>query len=174
MAEDAELASRICRGEIAAFEALYEKYRRKLYRTALAITGDRSASEEILQDAFVRAYAAMDRVHCSDSLSPWLHRITVNLTYNWARSRRWSLSLDAFQVPTAPRAKGSAAQTERGSETRSGGGSCCILREKGNASTHCHPRRLSRNCSARACAVALPRRIHPTICGRGLRPESIR
>jgi len=96
MAEDAELASRICRGDIDAFEALYEKHRRKLYQTAFAITGDRSASEEILQDAFVRAYAAMDRVHCSDSLSPWLHRITVNLTYNWTRSRQWPLSLDAF------------------------------------------------------------------------------
>jgi len=96
MAEDAQLASRICRGDIGAFEELYVKYQRQLYQTAFAITGDRSASEEILQDAFVRAYGAMDKVHCSGSLSPWLHRITVNLTFNWTRGRRWPLSLDAF------------------------------------------------------------------------------
>lgn len=97
MSEDAQLVSRIRCGDLDAFEALYHKYKRRLYQTALAITGDSGAAEEILQDCFVRAYAAMGRVNTSTSLSPWLYRIVVNLSYNWTnRNRHWPLALDAL------------------------------------------------------------------------------
>lgn len=95
MADDAELVAQIRDGQLEAFEQLYNKYKRPLYRAALAITHNEAAAEEILQDGFVRAYGAMDRVDASTSLSPWLHRIVVNLSYNWARSNdRWPLSFD--------------------------------------------------------------------------------
>jgi RNA polymerase sigma-70 factor (ECF subfamily) len=97
MSEDAEFVSRILDGDITAFEALYHKYKRQLYQTALAITGDSGAAEEILQDSFVRAYAAIERVDASVSLAPWLHRIAVNLSYNWTnRHRRWPLDIDTW------------------------------------------------------------------------------
>ena len=105
MSEDAELVSCICRGDLDAFEALYVKYKRALHQTALAVTGDRGAAEEILQDCFVRAYAAMEKVDASNSLSPWLHRIVVNLSCNWKRrSRRWPLALEAWaeRLSTGP------------------------------------------------------------------------
>jgi len=97
MSEDAELVSRIRDGDLGAFETLYAKYKRRLYQTALAITGDSGAAEEVLQDCFVRAYQAMDRVNAATSLAPWLYRITVNLSYNWSsRRRRWPLELDSL------------------------------------------------------------------------------
>ncbi len=97
VSEDAGLVSRICSGDLDAFELLYRKYSSRLYRTALAITGDRGAAEEILQDAFVRAYAAMGKADGSVSLSPWLHRIVVNLSCNWVRrNRQRLLSLDTW------------------------------------------------------------------------------
>ena len=97
VSEDAGLVSRICCGDLGAFEFLYRKYRSRLYRTALAITGDHGAAEEILQDGFVRAYAAMGKVDGYASLSPWLHRIAVNLSCNWAkRHRQWLLPLDTW------------------------------------------------------------------------------
>jgi RNA polymerase sigma-70 factor (ECF subfamily) len=97
MAQDAELVALIREGDLIAFEALYDKYKRSLYHTALAVTGNEGAAEEALQDCFVRAYAAMDRVDASQPLAPWLHRIILNLSYNWInRNQRWPLSLDAF------------------------------------------------------------------------------
>jgi RNA polymerase sigma-70 factor (ECF subfamily) len=97
MAEDAQLVAQIRGGDLSAFEALYHKYMRQLYHTALAITGEAGAAEEALQDCFLRAYAAMDRVDASRPLSPWLYRIIVNLSYNWiGRTQRWPLALDAF------------------------------------------------------------------------------
>jgi DNA-directed RNA polymerase specialized sigma24 family protein len=83
MSEDAELVSRIRCGDLGAFEKLYHKYKRPQYRTALVITGNEGAVEEMLQDCFVRAYGAMDRVYAAPSLSPWLHRIVLNLSHNW-------------------------------------------------------------------------------------------
>jgi RNA polymerase sigma-70 factor (ECF subfamily) len=95
--EDAELVARIRCGDLDAFEALYHKYKRPLYQTALAITGDQDAAEEILQDCFVRAYAALGRVDASTSLSPWLHRIVINLSANWVnRNRQWPSALDEW------------------------------------------------------------------------------
>jgi RNA polymerase sigma-70 factor (ECF subfamily) len=97
MSEDTELVARMQSGDVEAFEAVYHKYKRRLYQTALAITGDQGAAEEILQDCFVRAYAARQRVDASVPLSPWLYRIIVNLSYNWTnRHRQWPVALESW------------------------------------------------------------------------------
>ena len=119
MSEDAELVSRIRCGDLDAFEALYHKYKRRLYQTALAITGDSGAAEEILQDGFVRAYGAMGRVNASTSLSPWLYRIVVNLSYNWAnRNRHWPLALDSLIDRLIDGPEASPEHAAEGSELR--------------------------------------------------------
>ena len=95
LSEDGQLISQIRQGNILALKALYEKYRVQVYRTALAITRDREAAEDILQDCFLRVYTYIDRLDGSLPLSPWLYRVTVNLSYNWAnRRRRWLQPLD--------------------------------------------------------------------------------
>jgi RNA polymerase sigma-70 factor (ECF subfamily) len=91
MSDDGKLVSRIRAGDLGAFETLYHKYKDQLFRTALAITNDRCVAEEILQDCFLRAYDHIDRVDGCSSLRPWLHRIIVNLSYNWAAKRRLRL-----------------------------------------------------------------------------------
>lgn len=87
MNRDAELVSRIREGDSEAFAALYDRYKKGLFRTALAITDDQGAAEEILQDCFLKAYRSLPRVDCSTPLGPWLHRIVVNLSYNWVVKR---------------------------------------------------------------------------------------
>jgi RNA polymerase sigma-70 factor (ECF subfamily) len=90
LSEDGRLISRIRQGNILALKALYEKYKVQVYRTALAITHDREAAEDILQDCFLRVYTYIDRLDGSLPLSPWLHRVAVNLSYNWVnKKRRW-------------------------------------------------------------------------------------
>lgn len=95
MNQDAELVSRIREGDAEAFAALYDRYKKGLFRTALAITDDQGAAEEILQDCFLRAYRSLSRIDCAAPLGPWLHRIVVNLSYNWAVKRRpWFVSVE--------------------------------------------------------------------------------
>jgi RNA polymerase sigma-70 factor (ECF subfamily) len=119
MSEDAELVSRIRCGDLDAFEALYHKYKRQLYQTALAITGDSGAAEEILQDGFVRVYAAIERVDVSRPLSPWLYRIVVNLSYNWMNHHRhWPLALDTLIEHLIAGPAASPEHVAEGSELR--------------------------------------------------------
>ena len=106
LSEDGQLVVQIRKGNLLALEALYEKYKVQVYRTALSITRDREAAEDILQDCFLKVYTYIDRLDGSLPLSPWLHRVTVNLSYNWVtKRRRWLGSLEDVidRMVTGPR-----------------------------------------------------------------------
>lgn len=89
-ADDATLVGRVTAGDRQAFSTLYQRHSVALYRTVLAITRDSSAAEELLQECFLRAYRYLARVHLEPgaSLRPWLHRIVVNLAYDWSAKQR--------------------------------------------------------------------------------------
>ncbi|MEA3337813.1 MAG: sigma-70 family RNA polymerase sigma factor [Chloroflexota bacterium] len=88
MHEDGQLIQQVRNGDLRAFETLYNKYKGQVYRTALAVTSDPGAAEDILQDCFLRVHANIDRLDGSVPISPWLHRVTVNLAYNLVAKRK--------------------------------------------------------------------------------------
>jgi RNA polymerase sigma-70 factor (ECF subfamily) len=91
---DGQLVVRLRRGDLESLGELYERYKTLVYRTALAITCDERAAEDILQDAFLRVYTYADRIDETVPLGPWLYRVTVNLAYSWtSRVKRWLYSL---------------------------------------------------------------------------------
>jgi RNA polymerase sigma-70 factor (ECF subfamily) len=85
---DTELVHRIQRGDMEAFESLFFKYQGQIYRTGLAITRDPGAAEEVLQDCFYKTYLNIMNITGDGSLSPWLHRVAVNLSCNAIKKRR--------------------------------------------------------------------------------------
>ena len=92
---DGRLVARVQEGDLEALGELYERYKTPMYRTALAITRDEKAAEDILQEAFLRVYAYAHSIDKTVPLGPWLYRVTVNLAYSWTRQvKRW---LHAFQ-----------------------------------------------------------------------------
>lgn len=92
---DGCLVARVEEGDLEALGELYERYKTPMYRTALAITRDEKAAEDILQEAFLRVYAYAHSIDKTVSLGPWLYRVTVNLAYSWTRQvKRW---LHTFQ-----------------------------------------------------------------------------
>jgi RNA polymerase sigma-70 factor (ECF subfamily) len=91
---DGWLVVRLREGDLDSLGELYERYKTLVYRTALAITSDEGAAEDILQEAFLRVYTYADRIDETLPLGPWLYRVTVNLAYSWAsRVKRWWCSL---------------------------------------------------------------------------------
>jgi RNA polymerase sigma-70 factor, ECF subfamily len=78
-------------GDVDAFEAFFARYNRPIIRTAYALTGDRQAAEEILQETFVRAYQHRARLRTDVSPLPWLQRVCLNLCYTRLRRAglRW-------------------------------------------------------------------------------------
>lgn len=91
---DAELIRRLQEADLEALGVLFERYRQRVYRTALAIVRDPAAAEDILQDCFLKVYANARRIDARRPLAPWLYRVTVNLSYTWltrARNQRTPL-----------------------------------------------------------------------------------
>src|SRR5438876_5321522 len=86
--DDTALVHRTQQGDMAAFEALFHKYQSAIYRTAMAITRDAGAAEEVLQDCFYKTYLNIIKITGEGSLSPWLHRVAVNLSCNALKKRR--------------------------------------------------------------------------------------
>ncbi|MBI3979262.1 MAG: RNA polymerase sigma factor [Chloroflexi bacterium] len=91
MSTDGDLVARIRRGDADGYGELYERYKGPIFRTALAMTRDRGLAEEVLQDCFLRAFAAIDRAQEDVSLGPWLQRIAMNLALNVLGRKRLSL-----------------------------------------------------------------------------------
>jgi len=92
-ASDRELVQRLQNGDLDALGDLYD--RRLVYRTALAITGDKESAADLLQDVFLRLNRFIDNVDPSRPLEPWLYRMTANLSYNWVKRRkRWLRPLE--------------------------------------------------------------------------------
>lgn len=88
------------------FERIVDDYQRRLYGFALRMTGNREDAEEIVQDAFVRAYRALGKMSPEQRaelrLQPWLYTITLNVTRNRLRSKRpTNVALDALADPDA-------------------------------------------------------------------------
>jgi len=68
------------------FEAVVTKHENRLYRTALAITGNMSDAEDIVQEAFLRAYERAPDFETEEHEKAWLIRVTVNLCNSRLRS----------------------------------------------------------------------------------------
>jgi RNA polymerase sigma-70 factor, ECF subfamily len=91
---------------VEGFNRIVDDYQRRLYGFALRMTGNREDAEEIVQDAFVRAYRALGKMSLEQRtelrLQPWLYTIALNVTRNRLRSKRpASVALDALADPDA-------------------------------------------------------------------------
>lgn len=75
---DHELVRRILAGDTLAFETLIRRHNRVLYRTARSILRDDTEAEDVLQDAYLRAFQALGTFRGEAGLRTWLTRIVIN------------------------------------------------------------------------------------------------
>jgi RNA polymerase sigma-70 factor (ECF subfamily) len=75
---DHDLAARAATGDARAFEAIMRRHNRLLFRTARGILKSDSEAEDALQDAYLRAWRAIDSFRSEAKLSTWLVRIVIN------------------------------------------------------------------------------------------------
>ncbi|WP_334146829.1 RNA polymerase sigma factor [Hyphomicrobium sp.] len=75
---DAELIAGALDRNEAAVRALIQRYNRRLYRVARSVVGNDAEAEDVLQDAYVRAFSALNGYRGEASLATWLTRIVVN------------------------------------------------------------------------------------------------
>jgi RNA polymerase sigma-70 factor (ECF subfamily) len=76
------------RGDVSAFEQLVKRYDRNVFRIAQHITQNREDAEDVVQDAFLKAYENLDRFQENSKFYTWLVRIAVNESLMKLRRRR--------------------------------------------------------------------------------------
>ncbi len=92
--EDLPLVERALTGDTGAFEDLVRRHECRVYRTALALTGNAEDAEEALQDTFLNVYQHLREFRRHSRFSTWLTRIAINAALHKLRRRRESVSLD--------------------------------------------------------------------------------
>ena len=86
--DEAPLVARAKAGDAEAFSELVSKYERKIYRLAKNITRNDEDAEDVLQDAFLKAYEHLDRFEGHSKFYTWLVRIAVNEALMKLRKRK--------------------------------------------------------------------------------------
>jgi RNA polymerase sigma-70 factor (ECF subfamily) len=85
---DEEVIRRIRAGEPELFEILMRRYNQRLYRVARSIVKNEAEAEDVMQQAYVNAYAHLDQFAERARFSTWLTRIAVHEALGRLRRRR--------------------------------------------------------------------------------------
>ena len=91
---DEQVVALVLEGQTALFEVLMRRHNERIYRAARAILRDERESEDVMQQAYVNAYAHLRQFDRRAQFSTWLTRIAVNEAISRARKRGRYQSLD--------------------------------------------------------------------------------
>ena len=92
---DEHVVERVLRGEPALYELLMRRHNQRLYRVARSILRDDAEAEDVMQDAYVRAYQNLSSFEGRAKFSTWLTRIAVHEAIARSRKRARFQSLDS-------------------------------------------------------------------------------
>lgn len=80
---DQQLVERVQRGDKQAFGLLVSKYQRKLSRLLSRMIRDPAEVEDVVQEAFIKAYRALSSFRGESAFYTWLYRIGINTAKNY-------------------------------------------------------------------------------------------
>ena len=85
---DEEIVVRVLAGDVDLFEVLMRRNNQRVFRAARAILKDDAEAEDVMQDAYVRAYASLAVFEGRARFSTWLTKIAVHEALARVRRRR--------------------------------------------------------------------------------------
>jgi len=84
---DQQLVTRVQRGDKGAFDVLVLKYQYKVHAIVSRFISDRDEVNDVVQEAFIKAYRALGNFRGDSQFYTWLYRIAVNSAKNYLMSR---------------------------------------------------------------------------------------
>ncbi len=93
---DLELVKKAKANDLGAYDELVRRYQGKIYGLVYNMTGNKEDTEDVVQDVFIKAFAALDRFRGKSSFYTWIYRIAINRSINFVKKRknRYALSLN--------------------------------------------------------------------------------
>ena len=95
---DEEVVGRVLGGETALFEILMRRHNQRIYRIVRSILDDDGESEDVMQDAYVRAYQHLAQFEGRSTFVTWLTRIAMHEAFARAERLKRQTSLEADEV----------------------------------------------------------------------------
>ena len=95
---DTELVARARDGDRLAFELIMRRHNRRLFRLARSLLSDDAEAEDVLQEAYVRAYASLGALADPQALPAWLARIVANEAFGRLRAAAHVVSLEEHRT----------------------------------------------------------------------------
>jgi RNA polymerase sigma-70 factor (ECF subfamily) len=86
--EAAAVLARARQGDSEAFRELVERHSRSAFRLAYRMTGNEQDAEDVVQDAFLRAYKQLGRFESRANFGTWLYRIVANCSVDLMRAKQ--------------------------------------------------------------------------------------
>lgn len=94
---DEEVVTRVLAGELQLFEVLMRRHNQRLYRVVRSILRSDSEAEDVVQDAYVRAYSHLAQFEGRSSFATWLSRIAFNEALARKRDQQRLVEIDSIQ-----------------------------------------------------------------------------
>ena len=101
--DDRVLMERVREGDEEAFRQIVEKYREQIFRLSFRYVANQQDAEEVTQDVFIRLYRSAANYQPGAKLFTYLYRITVNLSLNKIRDRKWNRYVSWEGLTAQPR-----------------------------------------------------------------------
>src|SRR5436305_722575 len=86
--EAAAVLARARQGDSDAFRALVERHSRSVFRLAFRMTGNEQDAEDVVQEAFLRAFKQLGRFESRANFGTWLYRIVANCSVDLMRAKQ--------------------------------------------------------------------------------------
>lgn len=99
--DDDALVTLVRAGQREAFRPIMQRYHQRLFRIARSVVGDDAEAEDVLQEAYLRAYRKLDDFRGESALSTWLTSIVLNEARGRLRRRHRMVGLDQIEVAQA-------------------------------------------------------------------------
>jgi RNA polymerase sigma-70 factor, ECF subfamily len=96
IASDEQIVERVKAGETYLFEIIMRRYNQRLFRVIRGILNDENEAEEVMQEAYVRAYEHLDQFAGRSKFSTWLTKIAVYEAYAQAKRRQRTSPFDNY------------------------------------------------------------------------------
>ena len=85
---DSYYINKVKQGDPSAYAFLVDKHKRMAYNVALQLMGNREDAQEVAQDAFLKAYQALDGYKGESKFSTWIYRIIYNAAISRLRKKK--------------------------------------------------------------------------------------
>lgn len=86
--QEIEMIKKIQKGDMQAFEQVFERYKSKALKTVYLMTGDKVVSEDVVQEAFVKCYSSIKSLRHPEYFKTWFFKLLIRTTWQYMKKEK--------------------------------------------------------------------------------------